>query len=98
MYYGSLVTNPVDATVLSALVEHWVHVGGGSRREQGRYHTPSVFFTPGTRLGILLQAVETASPPLVLTSDLCGLYYNKVVSCMAGILHVYMYMYVRICK
>ena len=38
------------------------------------YHIPRVFFTPGTKPTVLCQEVESATPPLVVTSDLCGLH------------------------
>ena len=78
VFYGSAVTDSTDAFVFGALTEHWVHPGG-PRREQGRYHISSQFFVPNTRLGALVQAVEGASPPLVFTAELCGLYYTSVV-------------------
>ena len=78
VFYGSLVTDPTDAFVFAALTEHWVHPGG-PKREVGRYHIPSQFFVPGTRLGNLIQAVEGASPPLVFTAEICGLYYTPIV-------------------
>ena len=76
--YGSALTDPTSASTLSALTDHWIHTGG-PRKEAGRYHIPAQFFTPGTRLSGLLQAVETAHPPLVPTPDLCGLYYSTMV-------------------
>ena len=78
VFYGSLVTDPTDAFVFAALTEHWVHPGG-PKREVGRYHIPSQFFIPGTRLSTLIQAVEGASPPLVFTAEICGLYYTPIV-------------------
>jgi len=76
--YGSAIIDPTSLTVLSALVDHWMHTGG-PKREIGRYHTPQQFFVPMTKLNALLQAVETANPPLVLTAELCGLYFTPIV-------------------
>lgn len=77
--YGAAITDPTSASIFAALTEHWIHTGG-PKKEMGRYHLPVVFFTPGTRLNGLLQAVENASPPLVQTAELCGLYYSPIVS------------------
>ena len=78
MFYGSVVTDATDTFLLTALTEHWIHAGG-PKREPGRYHTPSPFFTPNTRPSVLIQAVENASPPLVFTAEMCGLYHNPMV-------------------
>lgn len=77
--YGAALTDPTSASTLSALTEHWIHTGG-PKKEAGRYHIPSLFFTPGTRKSLLVQAVENAYPPLVLIAELCGLYHSAVVS------------------
>ncbi len=79
MIYGASLTDPTSASIFNALVEHWIHTGG-PKKEMGRYHIPAIFFTPGSRLSGLLQAVETTSPPLVLTAEICGLYYSPFVS------------------
>ena len=79
VFYGSIITDPVDLSALAALTEHWIHPGG-SRRESGRYHISSQFFIPDTRLSVLLQVVESAVPPLVFTAELCGLYNTPLVS------------------
>ena len=79
VFYGCAVTDPMDSIVLTALTEHWAH-SGGCKREPGRYHIPSHFFTPGTKLSVLTQAVEGASPPLAFTAELCGLYFTPAVS------------------
>ena len=42
----------------------------------GQYHIPSLFFTPNTRLQALVQAVESAYPPLAYTAELCGIHYT----------------------
>jgi hypothetical protein len=76
--YGAAITDPTSASIFSALTDHWIHTGG-PKKEAARYHIPSAFFIPGTRLSMLLQAVENASPPLVQTAELCGLYYSHVV-------------------
>ena len=78
VYYGSLVSDPTDAFVFAALTEHWIHPGG-PKREAGRYHIPSQFLTPSTRLSTLIQVVEGASPPLIFTAEICGLYYTPLV-------------------
>ena len=77
--YGSAIIDPTSLNVLSALVDHWIHTGG-PKREVGRYHIPQQFFIPTTKLNALVQAVETANPPLVLTAELCGLYFSPIVS------------------
>lgn len=79
MIYGAAITDPISAATFVALTEYWIHTGG-PKREPGRYHTPSAFFAPGTRLSTLVQAVESAHPPLVLTAELCGLYNSPIVS------------------
>lgn len=86
VYYGSLVTDPTDAFVFGALTEHWIHPGG-PKREAGRYHIPSQFLTPGTRLSTLIQAVEGTSPPLSFTAEICGLYYTSLVCCIVFVTH-----------
>ena len=86
VYYGSLVTDPTDAFVFGALTEHWIHPGG-PKREAGRYHIPSQFLTPGTRLSTLIQAVEGTSPPLSFTAEICGLYYTPLVCCIVFVTH-----------
>ena len=82
--YGSAITDPTSAATFAALTDHWIHTGG-PKKEAGRYHIPALFFTPGTRLSTLLQAVEAAYPPLVLTAELCGLYYSSMVVHMYAI-------------
>ena len=79
MIYGSAIVDATSLNVLSALVDHWMHTGG-PKREVGRYHIPSPFFVPFTRLSALVQAVEAASPPLVLTAEICGLHFSPIVS------------------
>ena len=79
VFYGSAVTNPTDFFLLGVLTEHWLHPGG-PKRESGRYHISSQFFVPNTRLAALVQAVESSTPPLVLTAEICGLHYSRVVS------------------
>lgn len=78
MFYGATVTSCMDALLLSSMVDYWIHPGG-PRREHGHYYIPALFFTPNSRLAPLLQAIEGASPPLVLTADLCGFHYTPVV-------------------
>lgn len=78
VFYGSAITEPVDSFNFAAVTEHWVHAGG-PRREAGRYHIPSQFYTPKTKLPSLMSAVENASPPLAFTAELCGLHYTPIV-------------------
>lgn len=77
--YGAAITDPISVTTFVALTDYWIHTGG-PKREPGRYHTPPSFFAPGTRLSTLVQVVENANPPLVLTAELCGLYNSPIVS------------------
>ena len=77
--YGAAITDPTSATISTALTEHWIHIGG-PKKQGSRYHVPSLFFTPGTRLSSLVLAIENASPPLVLTAELCGLHHSPIVS------------------
>ena len=77
--YGAAITDHTSAFTLAGLTDHWIHTGG-PKKEGGRYHIPAVFFTPNTKISMLLQAVENASPSLVLTAELCGLYYSPIVS------------------
>lgn len=79
MIYGAAITDHTSAVTLAGLTDHWIHTGG-PKKEVGRYHIPAVFFTPNTKISMLLQAVENASPSLVLTAELCGLYYSPIVS------------------
>ncbi len=76
--YGSAIVDATSLNVLSSLVDHWMHTGG-PKREIGRYHIPQSFFVPFTKMSALVQAVESASPPLVLTAELCGLYFSPIV-------------------
>ena len=45
----------------------------------GVYHTPAAFFTPGTRLAVLCNAVDSATPPPLLSAELCGLHFSSEV-------------------
>ena len=45
----------------------------------GRYHIPSLFFTPGTKLNALLQSIESFPCPLVTSTELYGLHYTPEV-------------------
>ena len=80
MFYGAAITSGVDILLLSSLVDYWIHPGG-PRREHGHYYIPALFFTPNSRLLPLLQAIEGATPPLVLTADLFGFHYTPIVRC-----------------
>ncbi len=70
--------DPVDLSLLAGLTEHWIHPGS-TRREPGRYHISSQFYVPETRLSVLLHTVESASPSLAFTAELCGLHYTPIV-------------------
>ena len=45
----------------------------------GLYHIPAAFFTPGTRQSVLCQAVESATPPPVVSPEICGLNHSPEV-------------------
>jgi len=74
--------NEDDATLLTAITEQWVYPIM-NRKDldivRGRYHMPLVFLVPHTRLSNLVQAVETMSPPLILTAEVLGMYYTSKV-------------------
>ena len=73
------MVNEDDATLLTAITEHWIYPIM-NRKDldivRGRYHMPLMFLVPHTRLSNLVQAVETMSPPLVLTAEILGMYYT----------------------
>ena len=77
------MVNEDDATLVTAITEQWVYPIM-NRKDldivRGRYHMPLVFLVPHTRLSNLVQAVETMSPPLVLTAEVLGMYYTARVS------------------
>jgi len=78
------VVNEDDIILLTAITEHWVYPIM-SRKDldvvRGRYHMPLIFLAPHTRLSTLVQAVESMSPPLVLTAEMLGMFYTSKV-CM----------------
>lgn len=53
----------------------------------GLYHTPGVFFTPGSRQEALCHAVEAATPPLLVSAELCGLNPSPEVRMMQIWMH-----------
>ena len=73
------MVNEDDATLVTAITEQWVYPIM-NRKDldivRGRYHMPLVFLVPHTRLSNLVQAVETMSPPLVITAEILGMYYT----------------------
>ena len=77
------MVNEDDATLITAITEQWVYPIM-NRKDldivRGRYHMPLVFLVPHTHLSNLVQAVETMSPPLVLTAEVLGMYYTARVS------------------
>ena len=80
VWYGGQVVYEDDATLLTAITEQWVYPIM-NRKDldivRGRYHMPLLFLVPHTRLSNLIQAVETMTPPLVITAEVLGMYYTS---------------------
>ena len=79
------MVNEDDTILLTAITEQWVYPIM-SRKDidvvRGRYHMPLIFLAPHTRLSTLVQAVESMSPPLVLTAEMLGMFYTSKVCCI----------------